>query len=140
MKIGIDFDGTLEFPKMQEIVKKLKYNGHDLYLITYRYDDENLIIQNMHNLYNNNYLYELCNKVGIERKNIIFTNYKMKHSFITKYNIELHYDDDFLMVKDIINNSNNCDVVLFSNEQMITFLSNGTYMQYEKYNDIKHLY
>ena len=59
MKIAVDFDGTLEFEFVQEIIKKYIANGHQVEIVTTRYDDEHK------HLYANWEQWESWNKEGL---------------------------------------------------------------------------
>lgn len=103
-KISFDFDGTLddEFDgginhqksEIQSIAKKYVQDGHDVCIITKRYDssnskigkgDEHLIV------------YHLAKELGI--KNVYFTNREMKFSTIIKLGVDMHFENSDYEVK-----------------------------------------
>lgn len=91
MRISFDFDGTLDdnfdgtLNKQKEEIQKLamKYvsEGHDVYIITKRYEgDETIKVR------------QLANSLGITK--IYSTNREMKYSYILGLGIERHFDDE----------------------------------------------
>lgn len=98
MRISFDFDGTLsdEFddsinPQKEEIqalAKKYVQDGHDVCIITKRYDTSNRELGKK-----NEYLevFHLASVLGI--KNVHFTNREWKFSTITKLGIERHFEN-----------------------------------------------
>lgn len=99
MKISFDFDGTLddEFGgkiinhqkyEIQQLAKKYISEGHEVCIITRRYDEEhkNLGIKNEHLV-----VYELAKKLGIT--DINFTNREFKFSHIMRLNVNMHFEN-----------------------------------------------
>lgn len=121
---------------MQEIAKLLIKNGHDVYLLTYRYDDDT--IENFNYTFNNIKLHNICSSVGIVNK--IFTNHNPKSYYINKFELELHYDDDLDFAKEILTNTN-CDVALYSNSSIIVLSKLvKKEINYNVYRNLKKLY
>jgi hypothetical protein len=99
MKIGFDFDGTLddEFggqiinhqkEEIQELAKKYISEGHDVCIVTRRYDEEHkkLGIKNEHLV-----VYELAKKLGIT--DINFTNREFKFSHLIRLKVDMHFEN-----------------------------------------------
>lgn len=94
--ISVDFDGTLSrhFNGMsnpyeqdvQNIVKRLINDGHDVHIITRRYSNQMLR--------ENRIVYEIAFSLGIHPDNIHFTNRSWKWEKINELGVEYHMDDD----------------------------------------------
>lgn len=97
-KVSFDFDGTLEREVIQEYAKELVDSGHEVWVVTTRYDDEKLVEVSdkqylESNLESNQKLLAIANSVGIPRERIKFTNMKWKYSFLREGEFDLHLDD-----------------------------------------------
>lgn len=104
MKISFDFDGTLddEFDggyniskeEIQSIAKDYVSKGHDVCIITKRFDSNNRHLGkgNEHLI-----VYELAKELDITK--IYFTNREMKFSHIIKLGIEMHFENSEYEVK-----------------------------------------
>lgn len=95
-KVSFDFDSTLTKPSIQEFARILIKENYEVFIITTR------CLSNYGKLYDNSDLYEVSDRIGIKRENIIFTqaNYKFKYiddSFL------FHIDDDIHELKRITN-------------------------------------
>jgi hypothetical protein len=99
MKISFDFDGTLddEFggqiinhqkEEIQNLAKKYIEEGHDVCIITRRYDERHkkLGLKNEHLV-----VYELAKKLGIT--NINFTNREFKFSYLIRLKVDMHFEN-----------------------------------------------
>ena len=99
MKISFDFDGTLddEFggqiinhqkEEIQELAKKYISEGHDVCIVTRRYDEEHkkLGVKNEHLV-----VYELAKKLGIT--DINFTNREFKFSHLIRLGVDMHFEN-----------------------------------------------
>ncbi|MCK9282647.1 MAG: hypothetical protein M0P71_18675 [Melioribacteraceae bacterium] len=98
MKIAFDFDGTLEFLELQELARELKERGHDVQIVTTRYDEENKckypFYKNMKQKQRDelhNDLYEVAKKLNIPYN---FTNYVLKAQFLIDNNFDILIDDN----------------------------------------------
>lgn len=117
MKISFDFDGTLDDDfdgtinnqkvEIQSLAKKYINDGHDVCIITKRYEsgksikDESIIV------------FQLAKELGINK--VYFTNREMKFPYILKLEIERHFENTQYEV-DLINqvcleNKHVCDVI-----------------------------
>ena len=105
MRISFDFDGTLTEPHIQQICKNKLHEGHDVFIITKRYKNPSEAP----------YVYQLAESLGINEKNIYFTDRKWKHGFIHFLEINEHYEDE-PYEKELIEENTNCKVIMI-NEQ-----------------------
>ena len=48
MKVGFDFDSTLSRKDVQEFAKELVNDGHEVWIVTSRFDDETAMQKNWH--------------------------------------------------------------------------------------------
>ncbi len=118
MNVSFDFDGTLddEFDgcvnvqkeEIQGLAKKFVRNGHNVCIITKRYDEKNSKLGK-----GNEHLevFRLANELGIEK--VYFTNRIMKFSYIIDLKIDMHFENSDYEVQ-LINQSckdHNCVVV-----------------------------
>ena len=85
MKISFDFDGTLTNEEVQDYAKSLINLGHDVWIVTKRFEDSD------------NYdLFDLAGYVGIKKENVAFTNGVWKCVYFKEHeDFELHLDDDW---------------------------------------------
>ena len=104
MRISFDFDGTLDDDfdgtinkqkkEIQSIAKKYVNYGHDVCIITKRYEsgksikDESIIV------------FQLAKELGIDK--VYFTNREMKFAHIINLKIEKHFENSQYEV-DLIN-------------------------------------
>ncbi|WP_456867595.1 hypothetical protein [Galbibacter sp. BG1] len=81
MKVSFDFDSTLTEERIQDLAKKFISNGIEVWVTTTR------------NIFGDNKdLYRLVHSLGIDVKQIEFTNGKDKYSFLKSF--DLHFDDN----------------------------------------------
>lgn len=116
IKVSFDFDGTLTIPYIQEFAKFLLQCGVDVYVITSRFDE-----LHKHNclgtiIGENNDLWEITDKIGIQRHKVRFTLMQPKWEYINGTKICLHLDDDPIEVDDIVHYAKYCTPVLVSDE------------------------
>lgn len=105
MKISFDFDSTLSEPEMQELALKFISKGIDVYDTTSRRQK----VQGL-NFFNSD-LFEVTDKLGIERDNVVFTNFNPKYEYLKDFDI--HFDDDEVEINDINNFPMKCVGFLF---------------------------
>ena len=120
MKISFDFDGTLddEFDgsvntqkeEIKSIAKDLISKGHQVCIITKRYDQKFYMYGkgNEHKV-----VYDLAKTLGI--REVYFTNREMKFSTILKLGIDMHFENSLYEVE-LINQAckqkgHNCNVI-----------------------------
>ena len=100
MIITIDFDGTLDRKDVQEYVKRIIMDKHDIYILTSRYDD--LHAQNYKLNPQNNDLYEVANWLNIPKHQIIFTNMRSKYEYLFNSIVDIHIENDELEIEEIL--------------------------------------
>ena len=90
-KISIDFDATLSRPDVQKFVQELMKYDVQVQVTTSRYNEENkhLYLPNP----TNDDMYKVTDRLGIERKDIQFTNRDFKNEYLPD-NALFHLDDD----------------------------------------------
>lgn len=107
-KVSFDFDGTLEREIIQEYAKELVEAGHEVWIVTTRYDNETaktvnwrMIAQDSDTIdyptyvkEKNEELFAIADEVGIPRERIKFTNMAWKYSFLRDEGFDLHLDDN----------------------------------------------
>ena len=87
MKISFDFDNTISLRPMQELCKKFMLLGAEIFVVTSRATTMNDGAVKMHN----KDLFEVTDRLGIKRENIIFTEFDDKYHFTKDFDI--HFDD-----------------------------------------------
>lgn len=101
--VSFDFDGTLTESMVQAYAQMLVKRGMDVYICTFRHDDT--YSQPAPFVKNNNDLYNIADKVGILRENIIFTNYQDKGEVLMNQPFIWHLDDDLYQLESIAKNT-----------------------------------
>ena len=91
--VSFDFDDTLTRPKYQNIAKRLIAGGIEVHIVTRR-QEKNASEE----------VFKLAKELGILRRNIHFTNGKMKWEYLNRSNIQEHYDNNKDEI-DLINNN-----------------------------------
>ena len=99
MPISFDYDGTLSTKKGKELAKKFISEGKDVRILTAREISGD-----------NRDLNATADELGIE--NIYYTNGRDKWSFVLKYGIKEHYDNNQEQV-DKINEKTKAKGILF---------------------------
>ena len=99
MPISFDYDGTLSTSKGKELAKKLISEGKDVRILTARNSQDD-----------NSDLKSTANDLGIDK--IYYTNGRDKWSFVLKYGIKEHYDNNKEQV-DKINAKTNAKGILW---------------------------
>jgi hypothetical protein len=114
MKISVDFDCTLGETYIQQLVKLLILGGAEVWVLTSRTDDyiryEGKVIG--YQGFNMD-LYRVCEKVGIPKENVLYTNGSYKYELFLEYKFDLHFDDDFKEVEMINRNGGKAILVDF---------------------------
>jgi hypothetical protein len=104
MKVSFDFDGTLTMRSVQAFCALLIARNYDVWITTFRYDDEHLLYrkaQGLPRLYENDALYRISDALTIPRQHIIFTNHTPKLPFLLQHDFAFHLDDDPFMIAEI---------------------------------------
>jgi hypothetical protein len=94
-KTAFDWDGCLEYKEAQKLAKELKKLGHDVQIVTTRWDEEHK--QNYTHLTQkelktvHNKLYRTAKKLGIPYH---FTNFEYKAAYLVENNFDVLVDDN----------------------------------------------
>ena len=88
MKVSFDFDGTLDKKVVQDYAKELIARGIDVHIVTARPSDAEAGSEG----YNDD-LHDIAAYVGIDRKNIRFTNHTEKYHYFRNRTFVWHLDD-----------------------------------------------
>ncbi len=109
MKVSFDFDGTLSRKDVQEFAKELVNQGHEVWIVTSRFDDESAMKKNWHWIQGQNQnLFDVANDCGIKRENIKFTCMESKSIFLKDKGFIFHLDDDDIELMDILETRDIC--------------------------------
>ena len=97
--ISFDFDATLSLVGIQDYAESLIKRGYDLWVVTSRLPngaDPRYKIRDMWIEIDNSDLFEVTDRLGINRDQIIFTSFEKKSKIINKLRIPFifHLDDD----------------------------------------------
>lgn len=99
MPVSFDYDGTLSTKKGKEMASKFISEGKDVRILTARDESGD-----------NTDLFSIAKELGIDK--IYFTNGRDKWSFVLKYKIREHYDNNKEQV-DKINEKTTARGILF---------------------------
>lgn len=109
MKVSFDFDSTLSRKDVQEFAKELVNQGHEVWIVTSRFDDESAMKKNWHWIQGQNQnLFDVANDCGIKRENIKFTCMESKSIFLKDKGFIFHLDDDDIELMDILEIHDRC--------------------------------
>lgn len=117
MKISVDFDNTLSRRSVQNYIKELISKGVDVWVTTARFDQENVKLHNLR--FDNSDLWEIIDKLGIDRKKVHFTNMTLKSEYLFGKDFIFHLDDDsieLLYINESINSRNDIIGINVTNE------------------------
>ena len=107
MIITVDFDGTLDREDVQRYVKRLILEGHDIFILTSRYDD--LHTCNTYINESNCDLYQLASILNIPKHRIIFMNMRSKYEWLFDSIVDIHIENDEVEIEEILHYTNtNC--------------------------------
>lgn len=106
MRIAIDYDKTLTRPDVYNYVQELINIGLDIWIVTFRYDDDNFHkYKGKYGDLGNSDLWEDATKLGIKNK-VVFTNHTSKANILNKMgDFYFILDDDKSVMADITANS-----------------------------------
>lgn len=93
MKISFDFDGCLKENKLVRFICSIMLKDNDVFILTSREEELN----NNHN----SDLLQVVNELGINKDNVIFTNGKLKGSYVLENKIDIHFDNSYDEILDI---------------------------------------
>jgi len=109
MKVSFDFDATLSRKDVQQFAKTLVSEGHEVWIVTSRFDDETA---NQMNWYwikgQNKTLFDVADDCGIKHHNIKYTCAEPKSIFLKGRDFSFHLDDDDIEIMDILETGDNC--------------------------------
>jgi hypothetical protein len=109
MKVSFDFDSTLSNLYVQDFARELVNSGHEVWITTSRFSDEDAKERNWHWLGNRNkILFEVARKCGIHKSRIQFTSGSPKSEFLEGKGFVFHLDDDDVELFDIIESGDPC--------------------------------
>lgn len=106
MKVSFDFDGTLEFENVQKYAKELLDQGHEVWIVTTRWDENH-----RHRYFHKptlDDLWTVVDQLGIPRWRVRFTCMEWKYTYLNGTQFVWHLDDneeEFKQAK-----SNDCNV------------------------------
>lgn len=109
--VSFDFDSTLSLQSVQDYAESLINKGFDLWVVTSRYPDgadPKYKIRGMWIDIDNSDLFEVTDKLGIKREQIIFTSHQLKSEIMNEMGLEFlfHLDDDLLELNHINRETN----------------------------------
>jgi len=89
--ITFDFDDSLSEPWLQELAQRLIDEGHDVWILTTRYDElhKHMYGREM----NHEDLYSVAEFLGLKGK-ILFTNFQWKAKYLKDSCVDAHIDDN----------------------------------------------
>jgi len=112
MKVSFDFDSTLSRKDVQEFAKELVNEGHEVWIVTSRFDDESAMKKNWHWIKGQNQkLFDVAEDCGIKKENIHFTCMESKSIFIKNKGFAFHLDDDDFELMDIFESKDKCRAI-----------------------------
>ena len=105
-KVSFDFDSTLSLKSVQDYAELLILKGYDLWVVTSRVpdgSDPKWKIRGMWIEIDNSDLFEVTDRLGIKRDQIIFTSHRMKSEVMNEMGLEFlfHLDDDWVELNHI---------------------------------------
>ena len=102
-KVSIDFDGTLSRKDVQAFAKRMVDEGHEVWIVTSRFDDAEGMTQNWNWIPTQNQkLFKVAEELGIPESRIKFTNMIPKIEFLLGKGFAFHLDDDESELFDIL--------------------------------------
>ena len=99
LRISLDYNNCLSQPKVQELAKQLIAQGHEVFILTSRFDSIRRL--KFPDLASNEDLYQTAEEVGIKPYRIAFTNQQKKWIWLLDTGIKIHIDDDLTVLKDL---------------------------------------
>jgi len=93
-RVSFDFDGVLDRETVQRYAKKLIEKGHEVWVVTTRYDDH-MAVKLFNSPDRNADLWKVTEAIGIPRTNVVFTNFEWKDSWFLARQADFiwHLDD-----------------------------------------------
>lgn len=105
-RVSFDFDSTLSLKSVQDYAESLILKGYDLWVVTSRHpdgSDPRYKIRGMWIEIDNSDLFEVTDRLGIKREQIIFTSRRLKSEVMNELGLEFlfHLDDDWVELNHI---------------------------------------
>lgn len=117
MKLSFDFDSTLSRTDVQAFAKEMVQAGHEVWIVTSRFDNEHIIKNKwLHIKDQNQKLFRVAEECGIEPEHIHFTNMDLKANFLKDRGFTFHLDDDKIELWDLSMTGDDCAPVLVENQ------------------------
>ena len=112
MRVSFDFDGTLSRNDVREYATKLVNDGHEVWVVTSRFNTENALAKGWHWIERQNQeLYDVAELCGIKRENIFFTEHVDKIEYLKGKGFLFHLDDDVDELMEIVKSKDACQPV-----------------------------
>ena len=92
MKVSFDFDGTLEFQNVQDYAKELIDQGHEVWVVTTRWDENHKHKYDLNPTIDD--LWEVVDRLGIPRHRVRFTCMEYKYTYLNGTKFIWHLDDN----------------------------------------------
>lgn len=109
MKVSFDFDGTLSRRDVQDFAKELVSEGHEVWIVTSRFDDKSAMQKNWHWIEGQNKkLFDVAQDCGVKLEHIKFTCMESKSIFLKDKGFIFHLDDDDIELMDILETKDIC--------------------------------
>jgi len=109
MKLSFDFDNTLSRKDVQAFAKQMVEEGHEVWIVTSRFDDVEGLAQNWNWIPTQNQkLFKVAEELGIPESQIKFTNMIPKIEFLLGKGFAFHLDDDESELFDIFESKDDC--------------------------------
>ena len=111
-KISFDFDGTLARKDIHAFAKEMAQAGHEVWIVTSRFSDEEGIARNWNWIPGQNEkVFAAAKDIGIPESRIVFTNMTPKIEFLQGKGFDLHLDDDDIELMDILSSKDGCSPI-----------------------------
>jgi len=112
MKVSFDFDGTLSRKDVQNFATTLIQSGVEVWIVTSRIATEPALKKGWHWIERQNQeLYDVAEKVGVKKENIVFTEFVDKIKFLKDKSFIFHIDDDVDELMAILDSKDSCKAV-----------------------------
>ena len=117
-KVSFDFDSTLSIKQIEDFASSLIKQGYDLWVITSRNTDGTDPKYKQNGMWvpiDNTDLFEVTDRIGIKRNQIIFTSHQLKSEVINERGLEFifHLDDDWIEINHINRETNTTGISCF---------------------------
>lgn len=104
--VSFDFDFTLSLRIVQDFASSLIHRGYDLWVVTSRFPDDSEPKYKINGRWapiDNSDLFKVTDRLGIKRRQIIFTSHQLKSEVINEMGLEFafHLDDDWVELNHI---------------------------------------